>query len=679
MTPLLSAIVPCYNIALYLPDCLDSLLSQTLQNLEIIVVDDGSTDESGEIADDFAARDSRITVLHVPNGGLGSARNIGAAAATGTYLMFVDGDDLVPPRAFDQLTGSLERTGSDIAAGNAWRFSRTMGTQLSWTHRQVFTQERLRTHINEFPLLIRDRMVWNKAYRRSFWVEQGFEFPHIVYEDYPVTMAAHLAAGTVDVLDTFVYMWRQRESGDSITQQLESVANARDRVTSAEMVLDIVDRDGTEEVRNAINAYLTDVDLVALGRVMTHPDPQDRQQADELALRLAKRLQPQRDGVTRLARLMHRTLRSGAVDAARAMAIWRQGGDKRQLVRALGRAGDPRLIPATLAAITPRRSQPNPLRPRRLRTTLLEARPLNAGLELDIEVLLRRQLIARADVRAEVELATGSRASLKCRVKPTRTGATVTATIPAGVISAIDGGTGRLQVFVGLGPLRWRGHISFDPDQVPGPMPLEDGRWLLLGRDQPQNQFLRLVTLEAPEIATAELTPSTLTLKVASGDGYAAILRPYPTAPLVTDLHGGIASFDVSQVPGGDLADNAFTTRANRDVVIVPCGWADSLEAAQEKIQGSLLGYHQPEEGAASTETGGNLTREEQAEADSALAELGESDVAQPNQLMPWRAVYSHGYGEPVDVGCHRLWLAPNTSGALEIIHQRIDHIREVT
>ena len=93
MEKLVSVIVAVYNIEEYLPRCVDSILAQTYRNLEIILVDDGSKDQSGSICDSYAEKDRRIKVIHKKNGGLSDARNAGMDAATGEYIGFVDGDD----------------------------------------------------------------------------------------------------------------------------------------------------------------------------------------------------------------------------------------------------------------------------------------------------------------------------------------------------------------------------------------------------------------------------------------------------------------------------------------------------------------------------------------------------------------------------------------------------------
>ena len=99
----LSLIIPVYNIAQYLPRCLDSIINQNYKNLEIIVVNDGSTDTSREVIDDYCNKDSRIIAIHKENGGVSTARLAGISAATGDYIGFVDGDDYVEPDMFDRL------------------------------------------------------------------------------------------------------------------------------------------------------------------------------------------------------------------------------------------------------------------------------------------------------------------------------------------------------------------------------------------------------------------------------------------------------------------------------------------------------------------------------------------------------------------------------------------------
>ncbi|MBT2224385.1 glycosyltransferase family 2 protein [Nonomuraea sp. NEAU-A123] len=241
--PVLSVIVPFYNVEKYIGSCLDSLAAQKLQDLEMICVDDGSTDAGAAVVEARMATDGRIRLIRQANQGVGRARNIGVRRATGRYLAFVDGDDMVPPRAFQRLVSSLEATGSDLACGNVMRLYRNLLVP-SWAHKQAFAEPLKRTHITRHPLLIRDRMLWNKVYRRDFWDALGLTFPERMYEDQPVAMAAHVGASSVDVIKGIVYHWRQRdEEGSSITQRCLEPANLRDRLLSVLETAALLDRD----------------------------------------------------------------------------------------------------------------------------------------------------------------------------------------------------------------------------------------------------------------------------------------------------------------------------------------------------------------------------------------------------------------------------------------------------
>ena len=115
MKPLISVIIPVYKVEAYLTACVESVLAQTYQNFEIILVDDGSPDNCPQMCDEFAARDSRIRVIHKPNGGLSSARNAGIDGAKGEYLAFLDSDDLWTPLFLERLYQAIGETGADLA------------------------------------------------------------------------------------------------------------------------------------------------------------------------------------------------------------------------------------------------------------------------------------------------------------------------------------------------------------------------------------------------------------------------------------------------------------------------------------------------------------------------------------------------------------------------------------
>ena len=113
---LISVIVPVYNVEQYLPRCIDSILSQTYSNLEVILVDDGSADGSGNLCDVYARKDGRIKVVHQANAGVSAARNAGLAAATGDYIGFVDSDDWIEPDMYHRLLENALQYGAQVSA-----------------------------------------------------------------------------------------------------------------------------------------------------------------------------------------------------------------------------------------------------------------------------------------------------------------------------------------------------------------------------------------------------------------------------------------------------------------------------------------------------------------------------------------------------------------------------------
>src|SRR5262245_49257762 len=131
MAELVSVVVPIYNVAAYLRDCLDSVRRQSYPHLQVVLVDAGSTDHSGTIAEEFVARDPRFRLVRRTNGGLSAARNTGIRHARGELLAFVDSDDVLPVYAYELLVLALRHSGADFVSGNAtWLSSR--GTRLAW-------------------------------------------------------------------------------------------------------------------------------------------------------------------------------------------------------------------------------------------------------------------------------------------------------------------------------------------------------------------------------------------------------------------------------------------------------------------------------------------------------------------------------------------------------------------
>lgn len=174
--PKISVIIPVYNVEKYLNRCLDSLLAQTYQNLQIILVDDGSTDGSAAICDEYAAIDGRINVIHKENGGLSSARNAGLKIADGEYVGYVDSDDWVEPDMYYSMVYAAMDNEAQLVA---CRYKQIMPDQVidngSPDVVVLNQKELLDIYVNEHPKYIIYNSVWSKLYRRD--LVSDLQFP----------------------------------------------------------------------------------------------------------------------------------------------------------------------------------------------------------------------------------------------------------------------------------------------------------------------------------------------------------------------------------------------------------------------------------------------------------------------------------------------------------------------
>ena len=209
-SPLVSVIVPVYNVQDYLPRCIDSILTQSYQNLEIILVDDGSKDQSGAICDAYAGRESRIRVIHKKNGGLSSARNAGIEAARGDYLAFVDSDDWIEQDAYACLLAALQKYDAKLACGGRYDVD---GATL---HKKVGLCPQKEECIPAEEMAGRifvwagcDSSACDKLYHRSLW--ENFRYPEgMVCEDVPVTYRIVLQAERVVMCPKPIYNYFHR-------------------------------------------------------------------------------------------------------------------------------------------------------------------------------------------------------------------------------------------------------------------------------------------------------------------------------------------------------------------------------------------------------------------------------------------------------------------------------------
>lgn len=212
---MVSIIVPVYNIESYLPKCVDSILVQTYKDFEVILVDDGSTDTSGQICDEYAAKDRRIKVIHKKNGGLTSARNAGIRGASGEWIMHVDGDDWIEHRMLEMMTDFADANRADIVIGDFQMVSDTSNTTYStidWGHNKIESLNRYIEYVWT--------TAWGSIVKRSIYEKFNISSPiEISYcEDFHLMVRLCFYADKIVHLNVPLYNYRQR--GASIMHNL---------------------------------------------------------------------------------------------------------------------------------------------------------------------------------------------------------------------------------------------------------------------------------------------------------------------------------------------------------------------------------------------------------------------------------------------------------------------------
>lgn len=211
MQKIISVIVPLYNTGKYLPECLDSILNQTYPHLDILLINDGSTDDSGKIADAYASRDRRIKVFHKTNGGVSSARNLGIDHATGDYIAFVDSDDAICENYFESLISNAEKYDADIS----FCISHIMGRS-SKTHKQVsyylFSRNEGISHLLRADLF---GCALNKMYKSHLLVNYRTPEDIAINEDLLMNYYLFSRADRILFFSDTLYLYRHREGSAS--------------------------------------------------------------------------------------------------------------------------------------------------------------------------------------------------------------------------------------------------------------------------------------------------------------------------------------------------------------------------------------------------------------------------------------------------------------------------------
>ncbi len=227
MDELISVIVPVYKVEDYLSRCVDSILSQTYRNIEVILVDDGSPDKCGEICDRYAQHDPRVRVIHKENGGLSDARNAGIEIAQGQYISFIDSDDWVHPEFLESLYQLTRSTDADIAASDFMRTS-TENLPLTLEEETVYQYSNLEA-LKQYAGVFYVQMVvsWGKIYKKQLF--EGVRFPvgRVHEDEFTTHKVIYKAKRIVFTTRKLLYYWQRQ---DSIMGSRSSLKNQLDTI-----------------------------------------------------------------------------------------------------------------------------------------------------------------------------------------------------------------------------------------------------------------------------------------------------------------------------------------------------------------------------------------------------------------------------------------------------------------
>jgi glycosyltransferase involved in cell wall biosynthesis len=237
MDPLVSVIVPVYNVLPYLHEALDSLIGQTYRELEIILIDDGSTDGSGDVCDEYAERDQRINVIHQENKGLSAARNVGLDRANGGFIAFLDPDDAFHSEFIEIMLSSMIRENVDIALCKySIQYTTEKMTWSSTDKKQPLINSGIYDRPTVLDVLVKGNInvsVWNKIYRKDLWNSIRFYEGH-VHEDIDNAYSIFSNINKLFVVQDSLYIHRKRPGSITMDYSYRNIDDAFQSVIRTE-------------------------------------------------------------------------------------------------------------------------------------------------------------------------------------------------------------------------------------------------------------------------------------------------------------------------------------------------------------------------------------------------------------------------------------------------------------
>ena len=253
MNDLVSVIVPIYNVEDDLKNCVDSIIHQTYRNLEIILVDDGSPDNCGSIADDYSRQDDRVRVIHKQNGGLSDARNAGLDVASGEYITFVDSDDFLSEGFVEELVSLTKKHDCDISICDHLRYRKSNGIHFKHDSEIKEIEFSSKDAIKEmFYQKQFDVSAWGKLYKKNTF--EGLFFPMgYNFEDIPTIYKAFLKTDKIVYSSRKLYFYQVR---DNSIENSEFNIKKMDCIKTAEMMFKDIQSNYPELIKAARSRYV---------------------------------------------------------------------------------------------------------------------------------------------------------------------------------------------------------------------------------------------------------------------------------------------------------------------------------------------------------------------------------------------------------------------------------------
>lgn len=280
-TEVISVIVTAYNIADYIERGVNSIRGQTYQNLEIIVVDDGSVDGTGEICDRLAAKDGRVRVIHKENGGPGQARNVGIAQARGSYIGFVDGDDWIDTDMYEKMLGALREQDADLAVCRYRQVHKTHTEDASADRAVLFEgQEVLQYYVQETEEYAIQNAAWNKLYRKQ--ILQGIAFPAGKwYEDIMFVTTALGQVNRCIYLDRAYYNYIIDREGSIMNTQINP-RTFTDQIPAYYEKTEFLKKLGRQDLADIHDYFFYKRLLLFYDRVQASKDPEKKEYLEQI-------------------------------------------------------------------------------------------------------------------------------------------------------------------------------------------------------------------------------------------------------------------------------------------------------------------------------------------------------------------------------------------------------------